>query len=144
MKFTYKTILSPLVAHPRRIFLIDGIGACLSAVFLVALLIPFETYFGMPKPVSHGLALVAGSYALYSLCCYGLNIGHWRFFLSIIIIANIAYAGLTIGAIFYHYQHLTRLGVLYFLLELVVLLGVILLETRLISIKSTPKPFNNF
>ena len=40
-------ILDKLSSSPKKIFLLDGLGAALSAFFLGVILVRFETFFGM-------------------------------------------------------------------------------------------------
>jgi len=53
----------------RRLFLIDGIGALVSAVMLGLVLTVWAPVFGMPRRVLIPLALVAAGFAIYSLTC---------------------------------------------------------------------------
>ncbi len=56
----------------RKLLFLDGLGAMLSAIFLGFVLIRFNALFGMPLPVLRFLALIACSFALYSLTCFFL------------------------------------------------------------------------
>lgn len=123
-------MLKTLTTNPKTIFLIDGLGALLTAIMLGFVLTNFEVYFGMPRSVLHCLAVVACVFMLYSLACYVFLKNRWRTFLSIIMVANLLYCGLTIILASYFYSRLTPLGIAYFLLECLVILGFVWLEKR--------------
>jgi hypothetical protein len=125
-------ILSRLNNNPKTIFLIDGFGALLTAIILLAILMPFQDFFGMPKDILTFLSLIALAFAIYSFCCYFFLIGNWKPFLFGISIANFLYCCLTLGLVYFFYSELTVLGVGYFLAEVVVVMGLVLVEWKLI------------
>jgi len=122
-----------MTLNPKNIFLIDSIGAFLTAFFLIGILARFEEFFGMPPTVLYTLSFIACVYAVYSFCCYFFLAGNWLPFLQVIAIANLVYCFLTISFVIYFYQKLTSLGLIYFLLELIVLCSLIVVERREIS-----------
>ncbi len=122
------SILQPLTSNPKRLFLIDGIGAVVSAIFLGVVLVQVEVYIGMPKTVLYVLASLACLYAIYSLSCSFFLPANWRPFLKGIALANLLHCGLTLGLVIYFYQKLTVLGITYFLLEMMIVVGLVVLE----------------
>jgi hypothetical protein len=126
--------IEKLALEPKRLFLIDSVGAFCTAFFLAAILATFETLFGMPQKVLYRLALVAGGFGVYSLCCYFFVSSNWRSYLRIIMMANLLYGLVSIALVAYFYLRLTTLGLIYFLLELLVLGGLILLEQRVLAV----------
>lgn len=135
----FRLILDKITSNPKRLLGIDGLGALLSAFFLGVVLVRFEDYFGMPRTVLYALSLVACLFAIYSICCYFLLTHHWRPYLKIITILNILYCCLTMGFVFYFYQKLTHWGLIYFLLEFIVLIVLITIERMALS-KMREKP----
>jgi hypothetical protein len=121
-------LIDKLKANPKRLFLIDGSGAFLTAFFLIAILVPFEDSFGMPAGVLNFLSMVACVYTIYSFSCYFFISSNWHFYLKVISIANIVYCCLTITLVFYFYKNLTVAGLLYFLPEIIVLCVLIFIE----------------
>lgn len=121
-------IIDQLRAKPRRFFLVDGIGALLTIILLVAVVARFEDSFGMPGNVVYGLSILACFYAVYSFSCYLFTPRRWRPYLKLIAIANLAYCCLTMGLLFYCIQRLTILGWLYFLIEIIIIAGLALIE----------------
>jgi len=123
-------MLKNLTTQPKTIFLIDGLGAMLTAILLAFVLTKFEVYFGMPVNVLHCLAMVAYVFMLYSLTCYVFFQSRWRVYLSIIMLTNLLYCCLTIALASYYYSRLTALGIIYFLLECLVIICLVWLEKR--------------
>jgi hypothetical protein len=128
-----RLIVDKLSSNPKGLFQIDSLGALLTAFLLVAVLARFEDYFGMPRIVLYFLSLVACIYSIYSICCYFFIVDNWRPYLKVIVIANLIYCCLTIGLVFYFYHSLTVLGLIYILLELIIVSGLILMELKALS-----------
>lgn len=123
-------IITKLVSKPKNIFILDSIGAFLTAFLLGFILIRFQNAFGMPQKTLYFLSALALAFALYSLCCYYFISSKWKNFLSVIVVANILYCCLTTGLIFYHFQTLTILGLTYFILEIIIIVCLIFIEIK--------------
>jgi hypothetical protein len=128
-------ILEQFSTNTRAIFLIDGLGALLSSILLVAVAY-FEDTFGISKNVLYQLVPVPIVFTTYSLCCYVVNPQHWRLYLRIIALANILYCCLTLGLVYYYWAALTAIGVAYFLGEIVVVALLSSIELALSSSKN--------
>jgi hypothetical protein len=85
--------------QPRLVFLIDCIGATVSAFFLGVVLTALEGYVGMPPTVLSFLTLVALADGAYSIGCYYLLRKEWRRWLRAISSLNLAYCGVTAGLV---------------------------------------------
>ena len=133
MTIGFQLILDKITSNPKKLFLIDSLGAVLSAFFLGVILVRFEDSFGMPKTILYVLSSMACIYAIYSICCYFILANNWRPYLKVIAIANLIHCCLTIGLVFYFYQKLSVLGLIYFFLELVIVSGLIILERKAFS-----------
>lgn len=114
-------------------FLMDSIGALLSALLLAVVLVRLESWFGMPENVLYGLSAIAFCYALYSACCYFFITLNWRPCLKAIAIANILYACLTFGLVLCFFNRIRVCGLVYFSLELLVMSILIVMEFRLLA-----------
>ena len=134
MAISIHAIIADLASNPRKIFLIDGIGAFVTTLLLSTILAPFSNFFGMPQAILYLLATVAFFYTLYSLSCFYFIPQKWQFCLSIILVANIFYCCLTTGFIFYYYPTLTKLGLIYFILEIAIMTQLILIEYQTIRL----------
>lgn len=121
-----------LIENPQKLFLLDGFGAVLSAIFLGVVLVQWNSYFGMPVDILKLLAGIALVFALYSLGNYLFLSKKWRPFLIAIAIANTVYCGLTLGLVIYYYKVLTSLGMLYFVLEMMIIVILVSVERRAI------------
>jgi len=128
-----KSIFDPFTSNPKRLFLIDGSGAFLTAFLLGVVLTRFEGDFGMPRKILYALSMLACFYAVYSMACYFWVGKNWRLFLKAIAIANLIYCCLTLGLIISFYQSLTMLGFIYFTGELLVIGGLICIELLTVS-----------
>jgi hypothetical protein len=125
-----KLIIIKLTSNPKNIFLLDSIGAFLTALLLGFVLVEFQDAFGMPQKTLYFLSALALAFALYSSCCYYFIPSKWNSFLSVIVVANILYCCLTTGLIFYHFQTLTILGLTYFILEIIIIVCLIFIEIK--------------
>ena len=124
MKFIKKT---------KNIFLLDGFGALLTTLLIFFVLRTFNDFFGLSKSILGYLAALALVFSIYSIFCYFLVSDNWKSFLKIICIANIFYCVLTFGVVIFNYQNISILGIIYFLGEIIVIVGVVYLEITVIK-----------
>lgn len=129
----FQQILKKAAADSRKLFLIDSLGALLSALLYGVVLANLESVFGMPPKILYGLSFMAGLYAIYSGICYFLNLKNWQPFLKIIALANLFHCHLTIGLVFFHFQKITLLGLLYFVGELILVVSLAIIEWKTAS-----------
>lgn len=125
-----KNLLSKAEISPNRIFLVDAIGALLTAIFLSVILAQFEFIFGMPSRTLYLLSGIAFCLFLYSITCYLTIKKNWKPHLKIIIICNIIYGLLTIGFINIHFEKITKFGLLYFVAELIIIAIIVIIEYK--------------
>ncbi len=123
-------MVQKLSLRPFTIFLVDGLGALLTALLLVGLLSNFEALFGIPRPISKQLACIAGLFALYSLGCFFIGPKNWKPYLFAIMIANLLYCVITLSLCVM--QPITVLGWAYFLGEIMVICSLVFLEWQLL------------
>lgn len=126
-------MLNKITSNPKQIFLLDCLGALLSATLLGVALPSFQSIFGMPLNVLYGLAVLACLFAIYSFWNYRWFKENWRPYLRGIAIVNLLYCGLTAALVIYFHQELTKWGLLYFLQEMVVIIVVVMLEFKTIA-----------
>lgn len=129
----FRSLPDKLASNPKRIFLIDSVGAFFTAFLLSTILTRLEEEFGMPRKVLIPLSILACVYAIYSLCCHFLVDGKWRPFLKIIAAANLIYCCITAGFLILYYQSLTILGFVYFIGEILIISGLAFIELLAIS-----------
>jgi hypothetical protein len=121
---------STLLANPRRMFLVDGLGA-LTSTLLLPVLAHWESFFGMPGAVLYRLMPIAAALTLYSLTCYALRPRRLKLYLYFIAAANLLYCGGTLGLLVFYFEKLTTWGVAYFLGEKIIVVTLAVVEIRL-------------
>ena len=131
---TGHSIIQIIIADPKKIFLVDGIGALLSAFFLGVVLVQFEDSVGVSKDILICLSLAAMVMAVYSLSCYFRFPTKWRLFLKAIAIVNLLYCCVTIGLILLDGETLTILGYLYFIIEILIVVSLVFVELKVARI----------
>ncbi len=119
-------LLDTFRKEPKLIFLVDGVGASVSAFFLVVMLSVFNESIGLSLPILFVLGGLALLFAAYSLTCFYTSAPH-RPYLLLIIIANTLYSIFTLTLVFF-YSSLTTLGIVYFILELLIVSTLIYVE----------------
>ncbi|AEA45838.1 hypothetical protein [Fluviicola taffensis] len=129
-------LVHKLHSNPKALFLIDGLGACLTALLIAGILIPFQSVFGMPHFILEVGLLLALTMAVYSLCCSFFAKNNWRFFLKIILVSNSLYCCLIAFFVFYFFEKITTLGMIYFLVEIGVIAGLVMLEMKVVSVRN--------
>ena len=138
MAIGFKLILNKFSSTPKNIFILDGIGATLSAFLLGVILVRFEPIFGMPLTPLYILASIAIMLATYSFSCYFILTDNWNSaFMKVIVIANLLYCCLSMTMVIYFFEELTIWGITYFLLEILVTCGLNIIEKQVYSKLST-------
>ncbi len=114
----------------QKIFLIDGFGALLSALFLW-IISNYEHIFGISQNIIFSLLILPILFSVYSFYNYFFIKKNWQLFLKIIAILNIFYCILTLFLVVLHFNSLTFLGVLYFVLESVIIIILASIELKI-------------
>lgn len=127
---TVREIINQLARNPQKLFLIDSLGAMLTAIFLFIVLRYFNEYVGMPQAILTFLSVIAVFFCIYSLACFFFLEKNWVLFIRLIGIANLLYAILTIGILTMYYPRLTIIGISYFLIEIAVICGLVYIELK--------------
>ena len=122
--------------EPRTLFLIDGLGALLSAFLLGVVLVNLEHIFGIPRSTLYVLAVIPCFFAVYDFYCYwklDKNLGR---FLQIIAGLNLAYCCLSIGLAISHLEVITTLGWGYIIGEVIIVATLAIFEWKIASANS--------
>jgi uncharacterized membrane protein YuzA (DUF378 family) len=122
---------------PRKLFLIDSLGALVSAIMLGAVLTQFEETFGVPQRILYLLAGIAGLFSIYSFVCFLSNGTNCKPRLKIIAIANLLYCMLTAGLIFSMYDKITGMALIYFLGEISIIISLAVIELKVAARSGT-------
>lgn len=126
--------ISILQLHPRRLLLIDAIGALLSALLLGVVLVQLQQMIGLPARDLYILGIVAFIFCIYSFACYLRVDDNWSPYLVFIAIANVIYCCITAGVVIYHHERVTGWGKLYFIIEIFIIISLAIIELRIASI----------
>jgi hypothetical protein len=121
-------IIKQLSSEPKKLFLLDSIGAFTTAFLLYVVLRNFNEYFGMPERILIFLSVIAVCFFIYSMTCFFTIKTNWTPFIKGIIIANLLYCLLTISLVFFYHPQLTTIGIAYFLGEILVICGLVYIE----------------
>lgn len=116
---------------PAIVFLVDGIGALLTAGSMYVLASFFMEWVGLPYEVLRILTLVALGMAAYSLCCHFLLKGSRGQWLTVIIIANLVYMLATAILLVVYHDRVKWPGLIYFLSEIIVLFFLVRWEAKI-------------
>jgi O-antigen/teichoic acid export membrane protein len=125
-----QTIISKLLRNPYLLFLVDGLGALLSATLLLLVVAPLEVYFGMPSTVVKVLGIIACMLMICSVSCCLVKPRQWILWMRTVAAANLLYACSTAILLFLYAHQLTLLGFLYFVGEIIILCILVILERK--------------
>ena len=121
---------------PGTLFLVDALGALFSAIMLGILLARFEEFFGVPENLLYILAAIAFAFFLNSLSCFLFNRKNWQPWMRGIAVANALYCVLTAILLVVLHEAITVWGLLYFLVEMLIVLVLARMEWIFAKIKS--------
>jgi len=119
--------------NPKNIFIVDGLGALLSAFLLGVVLVKLEYIFGIPKSMLYVLAFIPCVFVVYDIISYLINNKNQSQFIRYIAYLNIGYCFLSIGMAINHYENITIFGWIYIFLELLILIWLSIYELKLQS-----------
>jgi len=134
MQRIIKNLVNHLSEKPRTIFLIDSLGAILTAFSLFLIKWYFNPYFGIPNTALTYLSIIASIFCIYSISCFLLLKGHWALFIRIISFANLFYSFLILGLLIKYDTLLTTVATLYFLIEIVIIGILSYLELKMAKV----------
>ena len=123
-----KRLLKSFTLNPKKLFLIDGLGAVLSAFLLGIVLVKFESIIGIPPSTLYFLAVFPLLFAIYDFYCYRKKHNNLKSFLEGIAVANLLYCCFSVGVTLYHLKTITYLGWIYILAETLIILILLSFE----------------
>ncbi|MBQ4822553.1 hypothetical protein [Aquimarina sp. MMG016] len=125
-----KQLLTYFYENPKRLFLIDGIGAIVSAFLLGIVLVKLESFFGIPISMLYVLASLPVFFAIYDLYSYQKDNDKLTGLLKGIAIMNLLYCKLSIGLTIFHYQKITHWGWTYIIVEVLIIIILAIIELK--------------
>ena len=114
MNRTINKLINHLIKKPKTLFLIDSLGAILTVFILFVIMRQLNEYIGMPIIVLTYLSIIAICFCIYSTACFLFLKERWTPFIRLIGVAN--------------YSLLTIAGIIYFLIEIVIICGLSYVE----------------
>jgi len=112
---------------PRRLVLLDAIGALVTAA-LVGLVLPwFEPHIGLSRSSLHVLGAIAAAYTVLSFYAFFL-LRSWHIYLRVIGLANLGYVAVTLAVLVSEWSTVTGLGLAYFAVEIAIIVGLSCVE----------------
>ena len=120
---------SPSIFTNRNhlLFLVDGVGAMVSALFLLFVLPWFELTGEFPRYIFHVLGIIALAFSSYSLVNFFLTTQK-PFFLRLIAFGNILYGCLSISFVLIYKP--SALTLTYMVLEFIILIFLGIIEIK--------------
>jgi hypothetical protein len=125
---TKTALIKNLRSNPRKLFLIDGLGAILTAIILGVVFLNYQEYIGMPNNILIMLSLMASIFVVYSFTCYIKSFKNWWIYLKIIAFANLSYCCITMTLLYINFQSLTFFGLIYFMAEIIIIAMLVYME----------------
>lgn len=115
---------------PKKLFLIDAIGALISSTFIAFGVFYLDDFIRMPKKILIILCLIPVLYFFYSFTYYLKANKNEKLKnpLKIIAISNLCYSVLTLSLLFYFFPKITVLEMTYFILEVMILIVLSIAE----------------
>lgn len=131
MRLPFGPIRKQWSRHPERLFIVDGIGALVTSGTLLGVARWYPIAFGLPTDILVVLGRIAVVFAVYSITCFVVRPRRARLLLRLIALANLSYCVLTLWAVVRHGAVMTPLGVAYFFMETVIVVGLSYVELTL-------------
>jgi len=123
-------------SDPRRMFLIDALGATVSAGMLGLVLVHFQEYIGMPLTALKFLSGVALVIALFSWGCYLRYKSLGKSLLKAIGPINLFYCLLSACFVIFYLREMTSIGYWYFVIEILIIAMIAVIEIKVARAQS--------
>lgn len=109
--------LTNLLQSPRRLLLLDAVGALVTALATTLILAPERVRSGLPSELLYVMGAVAGCFA-----CFDVVALHFRLdpsiTLRIVACANLSYCAGAAASLYVYHARVTNLGFMYFFIEI--------------------------
>ena len=114
--------------QPKKLFLLDAIGAFLTATFIGVIMRNNLGTFGLPTQEAVVMTFIAYSFFCFSGICYLFVKNKQYKYIFIIATANSLYVLLSFFIFFNHFKDLTPFGIMYLLSEMATIILLVTLE----------------
>ena len=119
-------------AYPGNLFLMDALGALLSAFLLRVVLVRLESLFGIPVPTLYFLASFPVAFAFFDGIVFLSKAAPVARYLKWLALFNLLYCLLSLTTAFYH--SISVLGWIYILVEVSIVASIAALELRVANL----------
>lgn len=123
-----QSIINSFVKKPNTLFLVDSIGAFISAICLLIISRYYSDYFGINHSTFQLLAILPIVFCIYSASCFLFVKRCFKPFIQIIALANLLYCLITLILLGTLFAEITILGLSYFVVELVIIGIIVYIE----------------
>ena len=113
-----------MMTSSKKIFLVDAIGAMVSALLIGLVIAPYEGFFGIPTPIAYLLCFIAILLSAFSLLSYLFAQNSWKKNLRIIAILNLGYCAFTASVLTLNSEGITFWGWAYFVIEMLIIFAL--------------------
>ena len=117
--------------HPHLIFLIDGLGAILTALLLLLALPNLPEVFTTPARILQFLGSIAVILAAYSVSNYFIKLAQVRLLIRIIAVGNLLYCLLSVFIVSKLFTTISAWDKVYFAGEVLIVLALAVFEWKL-------------
>ncbi|MEZ5047436.1 MAG: hypothetical protein R2831_10645 [Chitinophagaceae bacterium] len=114
----------------KKIFLIDSLGALISAIMLLAIS-QFERHFGISENLALILIPLPITFSVFSFLSYKFGKKNWKLLLNIIALVNLLYCCLTFYLTLTNLATLKHLGITYFFVEIFIIILLAIFELKI-------------
>jgi hypothetical protein len=128
------SLINKFKTQPRRIFLFDGLGAVITILFLRIILVQLNDLVGIPISTLTILASLPMAFILIDVVGYVFFERIGPLVLKLIMTLNISYCFLSLYFGWLDFASITWLGWTYLMIEILIIVGVVLLENRVLKI----------
>lgn len=127
----FNSFIQTIQLKPYRIFLADGLGACLSLASLL-LIAQWTNVFYIPSAMLAPLSVMAAALSVLSLSLYFIRPAPWKGALALVIFLNLGYSVATTVFLIFQWEAINLATSAYFIAELMVVLGLLYVEIKLL------------
>jgi len=113
---------SKSTVSPKKLFIVDAVGALLSAFLLGVVLVMYEDIFGIPASTLYVLAILPLFFMAYDIFAFRAEAWRQPKLLRGIAAINSSYCILSLGFAIFHFESVTIFGWAYVVAEILIVL----------------------
>ena len=114
-------IIHNTTQNPKTLFLVDGMGAVLTAILLGLVLPRYESFFGIPSHMLNVLATIPVLYLSIDIYAFYKSEVYMAKLLRIVARLNFLYCILSLGMALLHFQNIQIWGWIYIVIEFIII-----------------------